>query len=80
MQFRTAKADQRGRWELRDLPPGEYWIGAWPALRQEALYAPETWERAGASVRRLRIDPDAQTDIEITGAIEAGGESAAVRR
>ena len=76
MQFRTAKADQRGRWEIGDVPPGEYRICAWPSLAQEALYAPETWDRAGASVKRLIIEANAQIDVELTAATPESGQAA----
>ncbi len=43
IEFHTAQADQRGRWELLHVRPGEYRICAWPGVAVEALYAPETW-------------------------------------
>lgn len=66
VEFRTAQADQRGRWILPDVHPGEYRICAWPAVEVDALYAPETWQRAGAAVKRFAVDPGAEVDLELT--------------
>ena len=73
VEFRTAQADQRGRWILTDVRPGEYRICTWPAVSTDALYAPETWQQAGRAVKRLTIDPGAEVEIELTALAATAG-------
>ena len=68
IEFRTAQADQRGRWSLPAVVPGEYRICAWPAVEVDALYAPETWERASAAVKSFAVEPGAEIEVELTAA------------
>ncbi|MBI3695193.1 MAG: hypothetical protein HY238_10195, partial [Acidobacteria bacterium] len=66
VEFRTVQADQRGRWTLPDVRPGEYRICAWPSVEVDSLYAPETWEKAGRAVKRFAVEPAAEVDVELT--------------
>jgi len=66
IRFRTAQADQRGRWSIPDLLPGAYLICAWSSASVESLYAPETWQAAGTAVRKIVVDPNTQVEVELT--------------
>ena len=71
----STQTDQRGRWELKDIRPGEYSISAWAFLNREALFAPETWGAAGRVARRFVVDPGADVEIELTVAGWAAEEA-----
>lgn len=66
VEFQTVQADQRGRWILPDVRPGEYMICVWHGVEVEALYGPETWERAGSAVKRFVVEPGAEIEVELT--------------
>ncbi len=68
IEFRTAQADQRGRWSLPGVVPGEYRICAWPTVEVDALYAAETWDRAGAAVKSFAVEPGSEIEVELTAA------------
>ena len=53
---------------MGDVRPGEYRLCAWPGQNVAVLEAPETWQRAGASVKRFTADPGADIEIELTAA------------
>jgi|GEM_PF-5148704 len=66
LQLRSVQADQHGRWSIPDLLPGAYRICAWRSASVESLYAPETWQAAGAAVKKIVVDPNTQVDVELT--------------
>jgi len=68
IEVRTEQTDQKGRFEIRDVRPGEYRICAWPSQDVSALDVAGTWESAGAAVRRFPVDPGAQIELELTAA------------
>ncbi len=65
---RTEQTDQNGRFEFREVRPAGYRICAWPSQDVSALDAGETWDRAGASVKRFAVDPGAEIEIDLTAA------------
>ncbi len=68
IEVRTEQTDQKGRFEIRDVRPGEYRICVWPSQEVSALDVSQTWERAGAAVKRFPVDPGAQIELELTAA------------
>jgi hypothetical protein len=70
VRFRTVQADQRGRWFFDRVRPGDYRLCAWPAMDPDALYATETWQRAGRAVKPVAIEPGADVEVDLTAAAE----------
>jgi hypothetical protein len=68
IEVRTEQTDQKGRFEIRDVRPGEYRICAWPGQDISALDVAGTWERAGTAVRRFAVEPGVQIELELTAA------------
>ena len=68
VEFLSAQADQKGRFVLSGVQPGEYLIGAWTRLDAARLYEPRTWDLAGRAVKRLRVEPNLEVDLELTAA------------
>jgi hypothetical protein len=68
IEVRTEQTDQKGRFEVRDVRPGEYRICAWPSQDVSALDVSATWESAGAAAKRFAVDPGAQIEMELTAA------------
>jgi hypothetical protein len=64
VEFRTAIADQNGRFVLPGVRPGEYLLGAWASVAVELLYGPEIWRHE--AVKRLTIEPRTQVDLDLT--------------
>jgi 5-hydroxyisourate hydrolase-like protein (transthyretin family) len=64
VEFRTAIADQNGRFVLSDVRPGEYLLGAWASVAVEQLYGPEIWGHD--AVKRLTVEPRAQVELDLT--------------
>jgi hypothetical protein len=68
IEVRTEQTDQKGRFEIRDVRPGEYRICAWPSQDVSALDVAGTWESAGGAVKRFPVEPGAQIEMELTAA------------
>ena len=64
VEFRTAIADQNGRFVLRGVRPGEYLLGAWASVAVEVLSGREVW--AHEAVKRLTVEPRAQVELDLT--------------
>jgi len=66
VEFLSAQADQKGRFVLSGVRPGDYLIGAWTRMDAARLYEPRTWDLAGRAVKRLRVEPNLEVDLELT--------------
>jgi hypothetical protein len=64
--FRTAQADQNGRFELDRIVPGEYRICAWSDSDAQAIYDEKTWAKAGAAVRKFEVEAGSEVEIDLT--------------
>jgi carboxypeptidase family protein len=64
VEFRTAVADQNGRFVLPGVRPGEYLLGAWASVAVEVLSGREIW--AHEAVKRLTVEPPAQVELDLT--------------
>lgn len=55
-RYRTAVSDQRGRFILRGLPPGNYTLFAWESVDGEAYYNPEFLKSYEGQGRALHLN------------------------
>jgi hypothetical protein len=54
-QIMTTRPDQNGKFQLRGLPPGEYFIGATDPVEQGEWFEPEYLDRQRAGASRFRL-------------------------
>ncbi len=54
-RYRKAVSDQRGRFTLRGLPPGDYTLFAWESVEGEAYYNPEFLKGYEGQGKALRV-------------------------
>ncbi|HEY2016971.1 MAG TPA: carboxypeptidase-like regulatory domain-containing protein [Bryobacteraceae bacterium] len=62
MKIQAIDADQKGRFILTDIVPGEYVLCAWTRIDEFDLDTPEIWQRAGDAVKRVKLMPNAAMD------------------
>ena len=58
-QIMTARPDQNGRFQIRGLPPGDYFLAAIDPLQQGEWYAPAFLEQQTADAARLTLSDGA---------------------
>jgi hypothetical protein len=68
LEFHAVQSDQKGRFVLSDVHPGEYRIGAWLPSQVVNLAEPRTWQQAGRAVKTLLIEPNTEIELELTAA------------
>jgi hypothetical protein len=64
--IRSMQADQNGRFEFNDIPPGDYRICAWADLDQQSVYDEKVWEKAGRAAREFTVEAGAEVEIDLT--------------
>jgi hypothetical protein len=70
-RYRRALTDQRGRFTLRGLPPGDYTLFAWESVDGEAYYDPEFIRNYEGQGKALRVNQGDHASIQLK-AIPAG--------
>jgi hypothetical protein len=64
----TAQADQYGRFQFEDVPPGDYRICAWADLASRSPGDETIWEKAGGAVREFPVEAGSDIEIDLTAA------------
>jgi hypothetical protein len=64
--IRCVQADQRGRFMIPDVRPGEYLVGAWARREAAALQDLRSWEQGRAGIKRLAVEPNVEIELELT--------------
>ncbi len=64
----SVQADQKGRFLIRDVRPGEYLVRAWTRVDAASLYEAQTWEQSGPAVKRMVVEPNIEIELELTAA------------
>jgi hypothetical protein len=64
--YRKASTDQSGRFQLRDVAPGEYMIFTWEDVDESVWRDPEFIRRNEAAGRRVRVGPNSRDTLELT--------------
>ena len=62
------RADEKGRFEVGMVAPGEYRICAWTDIAPEAVEDEASWEKAGCESRFIPIDPESEIEIDVRAA------------
>jgi hypothetical protein len=70
-RYRKAVSDQRGRFTLRGLPPGDYTIFAWESVEGEAYYDPEFLKSYEGQGKALHVGEGEHASVGLK-AIPAG--------
>jgi protocatechuate 3,4-dioxygenase beta subunit len=64
----TVQADQYGRFQFEDVPPGDYRICAWADLGSRSPSNDRIWEEAGNAVREFPVEAGSDIEIDLTAA------------
>jgi 5-hydroxyisourate hydrolase-like protein (transthyretin family) len=63
--FKSATTDQAGRFNMRDVAPGDYKLFAWEALDNFGYFDPELLRRSDALGKAVRVDESARLNVDI---------------
>jgi hypothetical protein len=63
--FRTAIADQNGRFKVSGVPPGNYKVFAWEAIELYSWFDPEILARDDARSKAIRVDESSNVTIDV---------------
>jgi len=64
-RVRTVPADQNGRFHFNNVLPGEYRIGAWWDLSEEAVRDEALWKRSADFVIAFPVEPNTEVEIDL---------------
>jgi len=64
--YKNAFADESGRFEIRDIAPGDYVVFAWEAVDESVWRDPEFLRRNEGAGRRIHIGPSGRETVELT--------------
>jgi hypothetical protein len=64
-RYRTATTDQRGRFTLHGLPPGDYTLLAWEAVEGDAYYDPEFIKSYESQGKTLHVSPGDHASLQL---------------
>jgi protocatechuate 3,4-dioxygenase beta subunit len=73
-RFKKTLTDQRGRFTLRGIRPGDYAVFAWESVEGDAYYDPEFLKAYEPVGRPLRIAEGDQKNLQLTAIPEPGDE------
>ncbi len=62
---RTARSDQSGRYELRNLPPGSYLAIAFDPDQGFNIFTATNWEKYSSRAKRIQVEPNSTPTLDL---------------
>jgi len=75
-RYRKGVTDQRGRFNLRGLPPGDYMFFAWESIDGEAYYNPEFLKSCEGQGKALHLNEGERKSVQLKAIPAAEDQSA----